>query len=101
MQEIGEKASEGRRGAGQLPASPTRRKNGKHAPPGRPKASLAHRMQGRTRFRIHDARNDSDFFDSVAERLRRVPGIKNVETNPSTGSVLIYHDRHLNEIAKS
>ena len=100
MQEIGDRASEagGRR---EHSAPPARRKNGKHASGGRPKATLVHRMPGRVRFRITEHRNDAEFFDSVEDGLRKVPGIKDVETNPSTGSVLIYHDRHLDEIARS
>lgn len=66
-----------------------------------PKAHLIHRMHGRARFRIREHRNEQDYFDSLADRMRRVPGVTNVETNATTGSVLVQHDGGLNEVIEA
>jgi hypothetical protein len=65
----------------------------------RPKATLVHQMPGRTRFRIAHKRNDQEYFNTVADRLRDVPGVTGVETNASTGSILVHHDGQLNDFA--
>jgi hypothetical protein len=65
------------------------------------KAHLIHRMDGRARFRIREHRNDQDYFDSLADHMRRVPGVRDVETNASTGSVLVQHDGDLDEVLEA
>lgn len=65
------------------------------------KANLIHRMHGRARFRIRGHRDDRDYFDSLADRMRRVPGIRDVETNATTGSVLLQHDGGLDEVVEA
>lgn len=66
-----------------------------------PKAHLIHRMRGRARFRIREHRDDQDYFDSLADRIRRAPGVSDVQTNATTGSVLIQHDGGLDEIMEA
>lgn len=87
------------------PRVQTQRANGRNGSAHMPHAShpsqahLIHRMHGRARFRIRAHRNDPDYFDSLADRLRRVPGVSNVETNATTGSVLVQHDGSLDDFA--
>ncbi len=66
-----------------------------------PKAHLIHRMHGRARFRIREHRNDQGYFDSLADHIRRVPGVRDVETNATTGSVLVQHDGGLDELVEA
>ena len=66
----------------------------------RPTASLVHRMPGRARFRIDRKRNDQDYFSAVADRLRETPGVTRVDTNATTGSVLVHHDGPLDDIVE-
>lgn len=54
-------------------------------------AYLAHHIHGRTRFRIPDRRGDPTFLAEVARRLTRLSGVKDVNANPQTGSILVHH----------
>jgi hypothetical protein len=63
-----------------------------------PTAHLIHRMHGRARFRIRGHRNDHEYFDSLASRMRQVPGVRDVGTNATTGSVLVQHDGAFDEV---
>jgi hypothetical protein len=42
------------------------------------------------RIRIPEKRRDTVFFDTVAQRLATWDNVEGVETNPLTGSILIY-----------
>jgi len=95
MQQINEARSGQQRSAPAL-RSAQGRGNGGSAQ--RPKASLVHHMPGRTRFRIDCKRNDPGYFDSVADRLRQMPGVTRVDTNSHTGSVLVQHEDHLDDL---
>lgn len=94
MQQINEARSGQQRNTPAVPS--TRGQNGHSAQ--RPKASLVHRMPGRARFRIDRKRNDQGYFNSVADRLGDLPGVSRVETNASTGSVLVHHEGNLDNI---
>jgi hypothetical protein len=65
------------------------------------KAHLVHRMHGRARFRVRGHRNDHEYFDSLADHLRHVPGVSRVETNATTGSLLILHDGGFDELVEA
>jgi len=83
------------------PAMSPRRGQGRNgAAVQRPRASLVHRMPGRARFRVDGKRNDQDYFNAVADRLRETPGVTSVDTNATTGSVLVHHDGALEEIVQ-
>lgn len=81
-----------------LRAQKRSRHNGSTHPP---KAHLIHRMHGRARFRIRGRRDDQHYFDSLAGQMRRVPGVRDVETNATTGSVLMQHDGNLDEVVEA
>jgi hypothetical protein len=65
-----------------------------------PQAAISHSAHGRTRFRLISKRRQGPFFAQVAERLRRMDGVRQVEVNPTTGSVLVRHDLPLEELIR-
>ena len=95
MQQIDEARSGQQRNTPSLRSAHGRGKGGSAQ---RPKASLVHHMPGRTRFRIDRKRNDQGYFDAVADRLRQMPGVTRVDTNSHTGSVLVQHEDHLDNL---
>jgi hypothetical protein len=98
MQQISEARSGQQRNP---PAMPSRRGQGRNgAAAQRPTASLVHRMPGRARFRVAGKRNDQDYFNAIADRLRETPGVTTVDTNARTGSVLVHHNGALEEIVQ-
>ena len=64
----------------------------------RAKAYAAHHVHGRTRFRIPDRRGDPIFLTEVATRVARLPGVKDVDANPQTGSILVHHSLSLDTL---
>jgi hypothetical protein len=52
-------------------------------------ARIVHRSPGRLRVRVDRARHDVDLIHRIVERLSRVPGVKQIETAPETGSILV------------
>jgi hypothetical protein len=66
-----------------------------------PAAELVHAMAGRTRLRVPSKRDDTVFFASVLTGLSTLPGVRSVEAHPLTGSILIYHDVGLPELAET
>jgi hypothetical protein len=77
-----------------------RRKNGSHYP-GRNfsrmahLAHIAHRIPGRVRLRIPSARHDRATLMRLAQRTASLPGVKSVESNSATGSLLISYSRDM------
>jgi hypothetical protein len=53
---------------------------------------VVHAMPGRVRLRVDRVRGNPALAQKAQEKLGRVPGIKQVEAVPQTGSVLIYYD---------
>lgn len=62
------------------------------------RAHAVHRLPGRIRFRVPDRRGDDAFFDEVEKRFERLEGVRDVETNSTTGSVLVRYDATLEEL---
>lgn len=60
-----------------------------------PVATVAHSLQGRTRFRIPSQKGNDDFFRTAEQVLGDHPQISYLETNVQTGSILIYHRNEL------
>ena len=58
--------------------------------PSLPAARISHFTARRLRIKIPEKRRDTDFFDTVAERLATWDSVEGVETNPLTASVLIH-----------
>jgi hypothetical protein len=55
-----------------------------------PRGRVCHLTTGRLRVKIPEKRNDPAFFDRVEERLCSWNSVDRVETNPLTGSVLVF-----------
>lgn len=53
---------------------------------------VVHAMPGRVRLRVSKVRDNPAFAQRAQDRLARVPGVKQVEVKPLTGSVLIFYD---------
>jgi hypothetical protein len=54
-------------------------------------ARVCHATSGRLRIRIDARRRDAAYFAQLAEKIGRLPGIRRVEPNALTGTVLILH----------
>jgi hypothetical protein len=57
-----------------------------------PDATVVHHIAGRTRFRIHAARGNREYFSRLGDHLAKCPGVESIMTNVVTGSVLVLHD---------
>jgi hypothetical protein len=55
-------------------------------------ASVAHDSPGRLRLKVPERRGDLAFFARLGAALAEAPGVRAVETNARTGSLLILHD---------
>ena len=60
-----------------------------------PVALIVHAIPNRTRLRISSRRGDAVFFASIATALAAMPGIRQVNVQSVTGSVLIEHSKPL------
>jgi len=63
-----------------------------------PEAHLSHSSTGRLRIRIPAKKGDSGYFSSLKERFGQFPGIRRIDVNPVTGSVLVFHSIDLKAI---
>lgn len=61
-------------------------------------AKVAHHIEGRTRLRFPGERRNAVFFQSLEEKLGREPSVERLETNPTTGSVVIHHATPLSHL---
>jgi Heavy metal associated domain 2 len=59
---------------------------------GAPATDVAHRTHGRVRVKVRHGKRDPEHLREVAERMGSIPGVERVETNPITGSVVLYYD---------
>ena len=55
--------------------------------------TVVHAIPGRIRLKIKQIRNNHELADEVEDRLSRVAGVRWVEANPVTGSVLVLFDK--------
>ena len=53
---------------------------------------VVHTMPGRVRLRVDKVKGNPAFAQKAQDKLGRLPGIKRVEAQPLTGSVLVYYD---------
>ena len=66
-----------------------------------PVAVVSHRTGTRLRIKVLSKRRDDAFFASLAERLSAFEGVRSVEVNPLTGSVLINHESEAERIIET
>jgi hypothetical protein len=62
-----------------------------HTSPG-----VAHHLPHRTRLRLAKHHRKAKTLAAVQARLKKVPGVKDVEINERTGSVLVHHEENHN-----
>ncbi len=55
-------------------------------------ARLLSRAPGRLRFRIPSKKGDSPYFGALETECAKLSGLKSVEVNPSTASLLLFFD---------
>jgi len=65
-----------------------------------PNAYISHHTTGRLRVKIPSKKGDQVFFATLKERLSGIEGVKTIETNPLTGSVLLVHGMDVRTIAE-
>src|SRR5712691_4959543 len=58
-------------------------------------AEIVHQLPHRTRLRVPRAHRSPETMAAVSQKLMAVPGVREVELNRTTGSVLIHHAREL------
>jgi len=56
-----------------------------------PEAFITHFISGRVRIKVPSKKGDDAFFLSMKERFSNFPGVRAIEINPMTGSLLILH----------
>ncbi|WP_447983492.1 HMA2 domain-containing protein [Nitrospira sp. Nam74] len=54
---------------------------------------LVHTVPGRTRLRFSELKTHPHRHPHLRQKLASIHGVHHVETNPNTGSVVLYHDR--------
>jgi cation transport ATPase len=55
-------------------------------------AHIVHHTPGRLRLKVAGAKRNADFLDRVKDALGPIQGIREIEVNPVTGSVLVKYD---------
>ncbi len=66
-----------------------------------PRAEVVHQMPGRLRVRIPERRNNREYFAKVREQLANLEGVRTVETNWASGSVLLLHNSTPEELTRA
>ena len=64
-------------------------------------ATIVHQLPGRMRVRIARAQNDREFFAQVRQVFGNMQGIRSVETNYLTGSILFQYTGEPHEIEQT
>lgn len=60
-------------------------------------AHVAHHVRGRIRVRLPKAKRDHATLERVKRAISPMHGVKNVDVNPSTGSVVVHYDTEAHE----
>src|ERR1700729_343027 len=55
-------------------------------------AHIVHHIPGRLRLKVPGAKGNAVFMDQVQAALSSVDGVREIEVNPVTGSVLVHYD---------
>lgn len=66
----------------------------KDGAPGGPahRARVAHRARGRMRLKIHGLRGNASGLERLKQSIAPMDGVRGVETNAATGSVVVHYD---------
>lgn len=63
-----------------------------------PVASLAHACTGRARLCFSEKRGERQFFEALCDETVKLPGVKQVEARPLTGSLIVSHEGSTEEL---
>jgi Heavy metal associated domain 2 len=55
-------------------------------------ARAVHHVRGRIRLKIPASKGDSRLLDEIKQTIAPLEGVRRVDTNPSTGSVVVHYD---------
>jgi hypothetical protein len=58
------------------------------------KKGVSHHIPTRTRYRLPKGRRSKETAARIVEKVSKVPGVKSVDVNERTGSVLVNHEEH-------
>lgn len=61
-------------------------------PDQRPVLRLVHSLPGRARLRLDASHDRASILDAIERELGSTPGVREVRTNPLTGSILVVYD---------
>jgi Heavy metal associated domain 2 len=53
---------------------------------------IAHQVPGRVRLKIPAGRGNADLLKQISDVFAAIPGIEEITTNPTTGSVVLHYD---------
>ncbi|HXX82138.1 MAG TPA: hypothetical protein VEI46_11355 [Thermodesulfovibrionales bacterium] len=56
-----------------------------------PTAHISHQTTGRLRIKIPARKGDNTYFNALKEHFSALEGVRDLQLNPTTGSVLILH----------
>src|ERR1035437_7488266 len=77
--------------ANPVPSTVNRPKKGKSSMSQR-SARVVHHVKGRIRVKLHDAKGNHRFLESVQQSLSPVAGVRHVDVNSATGSIVVHYD---------
>ena len=56
------------------------------------KLQIAHQIPGRIRMKVPSAKDNPQLLDQIKQTFSVIPGIQQVNVNPSTGSIVLHYD---------
>jgi len=59
---------------------------------------ISHISQGRLRLKFPSAKGEENFFSSFLDNIKQAEYFKNIKVNPTTGSILIEHEKTAEEV---
>lgn len=59
---------------------------------------IAHISQGRIRIKFHQSKGNEELFSFLSDSLKNNETFLNIKTNPTTGSLLLEHEKSTEEI---
>ena len=65
-----------------------------------PAAKVVHRTSTRTRLRTRGMKGNAEYFAQIQTALRAMDGVRNVQVNPLTESILIEHEASIDPLLR-
>jgi cation transport ATPase len=61
------------------------------------RARVTHHVRGRIRLKLHGAKGNRQLLHAIQQKVAPMRGVKQVDVNPATGSVLVHYDAEHHE----